>query len=1407
MRSILRQLYVAAIVVLVAGCSGGGCSSCAGGAIQPIRGGFPLTPERRIPHAMQIRLTDQGLRSVSALAPDLLAGFIGTGVAVPSGAQDLGVGIVRYCPSGMCRLTISLPMTPPGLELGFVGPDQISVRIRFVARGDIPLQACIGSCSMTCGGLLCGTIASPTIRVDTAGGSYGFIGMSTRVAIRRDTHVERRSYFRADLISPTGTGDVIQETPGEGIEPADMNCTGSWICGIINLLRSTLVDQFRGQISGALGPVQDALAASAMPDPPGCPTGTTVNGTRCRYADGSQVPMLLGTDGQGNLGALMATMSPGLRANNSFVIAAGDHDHNSEVTTTGAVGMTLNTFGTFVSTTHNRCVPMTTAPPLPMIPEWMALRRNVVPGTTTTIDLGIGVAEEFLNNTMWNLWDSGMFCLGVNTRLSQQLSSGLFAALPPLGSLRNVIFPAMSSAMAMALRPQRAPTIQIGSGANLTTNPLLLISFQQLAIDFYAWSEERYVRFMTVNTDMTIPMNLVTDTTGLRPTLGMVRTANTTVSNSQLIREMPANISTAIEALLGSAIGMFAGNLPSVALPSIPVPGPGGMPVGSIAINVPAMGVQGTTEGASRFLGIFANLRYRRTGMMQTIEMDTRAELERLPFDASVYEFRDGWTVDQLPRFRLRMSVPETFGRDVEYAYRVDDLAWSAWSREAVAEVSSTSFMSQGQHHVDVRARVIDEPETSDREPVRVTFDIDTRAPTVEVARRGRELVVEATDEVVSREHIEYNVSFDHASSEQWTHQSVIDIPNDAHNYVVRVRDDSGNERRLEGRIDALLIRGGPSTDASAGCGCSAPGAPRNDNRGLLATVGMLGIAAMFARRVTRRRGAPSGGRRIDRDRARRRGQLATPWLLGMLPLALGIAGCSCGTPTMMTDGGMTGTCDGGARLCRTMNNRCIAPPACECPAGQEAMGNPTFNDMTCAWSTDPGPTVCNCTPLPPLTQGLVGSHLDMAVHTDNTIWLSAYSPGDPGQNRRYGDLVAGRYDMAASRVTWTHVDGVPTGVAPMGDPTGWRGGITDPGDDVGRWNSMRLNAMGQPRIAYWDTTNDDLKFASFDGSAWRVHVVDHNNNAGRYASLVMLAGDIPAIAYRATLPDPMMAGRVITRIRYARANSPNPQSMGDWMISDVASGPTQCRASDCAAGQACVRASGRCEAVATGCAMCTSAQACIGMACADVYTPGWIEDYPPGFLFPSLAIDNMQRPALVYYDRDRGNLMGVRSTSATAWSAPFIVDGEVGPRDGGDRGIWSTMTVDSAGLWHVAYVDAYEERVLYVRVNNGMVMGMPEVVDDGDGLAGTAFTDGHHIIGDSLSIALDGMGVARVAYQDSTAGTLRLAVRGAMAWTPSVLDMMASTGYWARLRGTRVATYFRDMQMRRYGVRVQTVP
>ena len=66
-----------------------------------------------------------------------------------------------------------------------------------------------------------------------------------------------------------------------------------------------------------------------------------------------------------------------------------------------------------------------------------------------------------------------------------------------------------------------------------------------------------------------------------------------------------------------------------------------------------------------------------------------------------------------------------------------------------------------------------------------------------------------------------------------------------------------------------------------------------------------------------------------------------------------------------------------------------------------------------------------------------------------------------------------------------------------------------------------------------------------------------------------------------------------------------------------------------------------------------------------------------------------------------------------------------------------------------------------------------------------------------------------RVVYQDSTAGTLRAASRGMMGWTRTVLDMADHTGYWARLRGNRVATYYRNLSaadMRRWGVRVTTL-
>jgi hypothetical protein len=285
-----------------------------------------------------------------------------------------------------------------------------------------------------------------------------------------------------------------------------------------------------------------------------------------------------------------------------------------------------------------------------------------------------------------------------------------------------------------------------------------------------------------------------------------------------------------------------------------------------------------------------------------------------------------------------------------------------------------------------------------------------------------------------------------------------------------------------------------------------------------------------------------------------------------------------------------------------------------------------------------------------------------------------------------------------------------------------------------------------------------------------------------------------------------MNAGHILAKVRYARASTATPSGPTDWTITDVASAATHCRANDCAMGEACVQTTGVCTATGTGCtAACSATQACVMGSCQAIYGSNWIEDFPPGIgLFNSLRTDSMGAPQLVFYDRDRGNLMGARLSGST-WST-FIIDGENPDHsDISDRGAWSTLAVASDGTWHIAYVDGWTENVMYVSVPSGMTTGTPEVVDDGLGLGTTPFEDGDHVIGDSAEIDLDATGHPRLVYQDSTAGTLRYATRGTSGWTVAVQDMMNSTGYWSRTEHGQIAVFYRDLShsMNVFGVRL----
>src|SRR4029077_16193571 len=61
---------------------------------------------------------------------------------------------------------------------------------------------------------------------------------------------------------------------------------------------------------------------------------------------------------------------------------------------------------------------------------------------------------------------------------------------------------------------------------------------------------------------------------------------------------------------------------------------------------------------------------------------------------------------------------------DLEWSYRVDDISWSAWSKNAHPTIAPNVFWIPGVHHLDVRARRIGHPETIDETPVRLEVPI-----------------------------------------------------------------------------------------------------------------------------------------------------------------------------------------------------------------------------------------------------------------------------------------------------------------------------------------------------------------------------------------------------------------------------------------------------------------------------------------------------------------------------------------------------------------------------------------------------------------------------------------------------------------------------------------------------------
>lgn len=1317
--------HVLAMFILSA-CGGGGCG-CDGCGVAPIPGGFKI--EERVQNSAQIRLTDEGITWIEDNADSLITLLLPDGLEfeIPPTSTTVDVPVIGntdidVCQDGDCFVQGTItdvditPAAPNQLQVRVLA--QIDTRDGAGARAALPIRL-RGGCTFL------GCIVNTTCQadIDTSGGSRPDVGILLDLAFEEETEAARAGYTKIEVIQATLDPDAeIEEEDLDfggcsGLSGALINLASGFVTGLV-------IDELAGQVGDLLQETIDEQLCTTQGEF-GCPTGTVADGSGpdavCRFTAGGEcVPILLGTDGQGDLGAaFLGSVSPGTHAPGQFLLAAGGEGEAVNN------GMSLFMYGGFLGTSrdfvttpaHNPCVPALDPPPLPSIPRVATFRGNTVPGLATPPHVGIGLAESFLDHAGYGMYDAGLLCIGAGTPLAQELSTGLFSLLVP--SLNRLAFPLRNAPLAVLLRPQNPPDFEIGAGTEV--DPLLNISLPQLQIDFYVYSQERFVRFMTYEADFSIPMNLVVMDGEIVPEILGLTADNSVVTNQEvLLTEDPTMLAGVIEDILSAFASMAFEGVGGFELPELM----------GLELQVPEGGIRGIEEGGEEFLGIFANLAVAGGPMPYVIAADTRLEVGTPVLDPDAMTLAN-WGNGEIPKIDLFFEATGPEAVEFEYSYRLDNMQWSQWTTEEHVVFESRTLLFQAVHTIEARARVVGERDTVDLTPAQAEVVIDILAPAVELESVLGGTLVTARDVISDDLRVRFREPGD-----EWSDWAVLQdehvIGSDG--VDVEVRDPSGNV----GSATNALIRGRPNPAADGGCACSIPG--QRDDRPI-GGIALLGLLAFFLRRPQRRRVRKEAGSNEARTFLSR-GTIS----VGLFFL-LAIAGCDCGSNPGPDDGGLDSNIDG---------------PMGDVPG------------------TDTGP-------LGPLDPGNLATHLDMTVLSDgSTLVLSGYNAGVP-PSTRYGDLVVGTWN--GTDVDWESVDGIPD-VPPTNDTSGYRGGISDPGDDVGEYSSIVAAADDTLSVSYFDRTNGALKLATGTvGGSWSVETVDDEGWAGEY-SAITAHGSGHAIAYLAVMEPATMPGRPTSEVRVATG------SAGAWTIARIGTAEIACRPQFCAEGASCLE-NGDCVA-----------------------DPGdetplddpYIEDRPPATgLFTRIAPTPDGNLALVYYDRDEGNIMG-SAFDGSAWGAPFLIDGyAAGNPDIGDCGVGASLTVDDAGVWHVSYVDGAEENLRYARVEGGTPTTM--LVDDGSTDGTNPHPDGRHIVGDDSSIAVTSSGEIRIAYQDATSQRAVLARgTGDGTWNIQIVDMDDSAGYFTTqvLVGTTsfVAHWWRQ-QMRDMlgnGVRIATV-
>ncbi|MFZ5468386.1 MAG: hypothetical protein ACOZIN_03020 [Myxococcota bacterium] len=878
-------LVVLAFAIIV-GCSstGGGCAG-----LQPL----PNNARYQGPktdNVVNFRLSPGGINYLNSNWRTLIDMFAPGQVIhfpVPCTRFDVGIsGVLRWvlianqgganCTSESCGrmdgicdardVPADVTITVTGFQLVPSPPDKINGTLRvsvntgkvYVDTEDRTQQKCLiypscwsflgSTCPVKCSVLFNSARASPSDN-----------RMVATVKFTIDTRWDKLLAFSVENVDGAkicGASGAPPSGADNCLEPSDLSLNGENSCGgycdavdwdpvktfLLQMISPTLEQKVRETVAGqSCEKCGTGLKA--------CPTAGTATST-CQNGvcmDGQQcVPRFLGVEGRVTLSDFMGSFGVPPTAQLDMSIAAGSSVAVDQ-------GISIGTRGGITSLTPAPCVAPLPAPAInPVPPPDFDADAARAPLDASGYHVGLGLSQSFLNLAMHHAQQSGALCINVNSSTVGVLNSGLFKTfLPSLGKL--VTRDGKDAPMMIVLRPAQVPTITVGEGTydpatKRPVKPLLLIKLPDISVDFYAMLDDRYARLFTVTADISLPLSLIFNgCSSVQPALGDLKQLITNVrtANSEMLAEDPKVLADLIPAVIGLAEPAVAGALQPFTMPDL----------GTFKLKVNATKGVGNIAGTETYnhLGIYATLLpagaacavsgpTTQVALKRSIipaAADMRLRGQPLPWPVAVLDVR-------------ALGVEGT----AEFAYRVDQGLWSTFllaNAQHELEVSHPAFLLQGQHVIEVRSRLADDPHGISA-PVAIGFQVDWEPPEVSLHadRDNNRLLVEARDVISPPEKLTFAYAVGEGAFSDFGPTRLIDLAaiEAAGGLEVRVRDELGNVGEAAFRVPGAALH--PESEP-------AVAADSMPNAGCTSTGGLIGFAALgLLGLLCRRRGPRS---------------------------------------------------------------------------------------------------------------------------------------------------------------------------------------------------------------------------------------------------------------------------------------------------------------------------------------------------------------------------------------------------------------------------------------------------------------------------------------------------------------------------------------------------------------------